>query len=170
MPIAPRDLQASLLAYFGAEKAESAVFVALGGAALVASALLVRGGGPYRAMAFPLVAIAFIQLGVGGAVWLRTDRQVAALGAQLEAAPAAFRAEETARMEKVMASFRLYKAIEIALLAAGIGLCLAFPRREAIYAAGIGLIVQPAAMLVADLIAEARGRSWLEAVSRLPAG
>jgi hypothetical protein len=81
-------------------------------------------------MAWPLAAVAAIQLAVGGTVLLRTDRQVAALEARLAADPAGFRDLEAARMERVMAGFRLYKTVEIALLAAGIALCLAFPRRE----------------------------------------
>ena len=50
-------------------------------------------------------------------------------------------------MERVMAGFRLYKAVEIALLGTGIALPLAFPRREGPYAAGIGLLVQAGLML-----------------------
>jgi hypothetical protein len=118
-------------------------------------------------MAWPLAAIAAIQLAVGGTVLLRTDRQVAALEARLAADPVGFRAEEGARMERVMGGFRLYKAVEIALLAAGIGLALAFPRREGPYAAGIGLLVQAALMLVLDLFAEKRGRNYLDAIARL---
>ncbi len=165
--MAERAMLAELVRYFAAEKQESLLFVAAGLAALVAAALLLRGSGPYRAMAWPLAAVAAIQLAVGGTVLLRTDRQVAGLEARLAANPAGFRDLEAARMERVMAGFRLYKAVEIALLAAGIALCLAFPRREGWYAAGIGLLVQAALMLVLDLFAEKRGRDYLDAVARL---
>lgn len=160
-------MQGQLVRYFAAEKQESLLFLAAGLVALLAAALLLRGGGPYRAMAWPLAAIAVIQVAVGGAVLLRTDRQVGALEARLVADPAGFRSEESARMERVMAGFRLYKAVEIALLAAGIGLALAFPRREGWYAAGIGLLLQAALMLVLDLFAEKRGRDYLDAIGRL---
>jgi len=60
-----------------------------------------------------------------------------------------------------------YQAVEIALLAAGIGLCPAFPRRQGWYAAGIGLLVQAALMLVLDLFAGKRGRDYLDAIARL---
>jgi hypothetical protein len=160
-------MQAQLVRYFAAEKQESVLFLAAGLVALLAAALLLRGGGPYRAMAWPLAAIAAIQLAVGGAVFLRTDRQAAALEARLVADPAGFRSEESARMERVMAGFRLYKAVEIALLAAGIGLSLAFPRHEGWYAAGIGLLLQAALMLILDLFAEKRGRDYLDAIGRL---
>jgi hypothetical protein len=162
-----RAMQGALVRYFAAEKQESLLFVAAGAVALLAAALLLRGGGPYRAMAWPLLAVAVIQLAVGGSVFLRTESQVATLEARLAADPTGFRTEETQRMRRVMAGFRLYKAVEIALLAAGIALALAFPRREGPYAAGIGLVVQAALMLVLDLFAEKRGRDYLEAVARL---
>ncbi len=88
--------------------------MAAGLAALVAAALLLRGSGPYRAMAWPLAAVAAIQLAVGGTVLPRTDRQVAALGARLAADPAGSRDVEAARMERVMGGFRLYKALAAA--------------------------------------------------------
>ena len=160
-------MQGALVRYFAAEKQESVLFVAAGAVALLAAALLLRGGGPYRAMAWPLAAVAVIQLVVGGSVFLRTDRQVAALEARLSTDPAGFRAEETARMDRVMAGFRLYKALEIALMATGVALALAFPRRDGPYAVGIGLLSQAALMLVLDLFAEKRGRDYLDAVARL---
>ena len=160
-------MRESMIGYFQAEKQEAAIFVAVGAVALAVALLLLRGGGPWRAMAWPLGAVALIQLAVGGAVHLRTDGQVAALEARLATDPAAFRAEEAARMEKVMAGFRTYKAVEVALLAAGIALALLFPGRQALLAAGVGLIIQPAFMLVLDLFAEHRGRAYLAALARL---
>jgi len=156
-----------MLEYFRAEKHEALVFLAAGLAALAASALLVRGGGPWKAMAWPLGAVAILQIGVGSGVYLRTGGQVAALVARLEADPAAYRAEEGARMAKVMAGFRRYKAAEVALLAVGIALTCAFPRRDAWYAVGVGLVAQPAFMLLLDLFAERRARLYLDAILAL---
>jgi hypothetical protein len=170
MAIPIREMHAVLLRYFAAEKQESLLFVAAGVAALAISAFLLRGGGPYRGMILPLAAVALIQLGVGGSVYLRTDRQVAGLSAQLERVPAVYRSEETARMEKVLSGFRLYKTVEIALLAAGIGLALLFPRRDLPYSAGIGLVSQASLMLVLDLFAERRAREYLDALAGLAGG
>lgn len=170
MTLSTREMHALLIRYFAAEKQEGLLFVAVGVAALVVSAFLLRGGGPYRGMALPLAAVALIQLGVGGGVWLRTDRQVADLSARLDRESAAYRVAETARMEKVMSGFRLYKAVEIALLAAGIGLALLFPSRDVLYSAGIGLVAQAALMLVLDLFAERRAREYLDALARLAGG
>jgi hypothetical protein len=160
-------MREAMLEYFQAEKQEALLFLAAGLVALVASALLLRGAGPWRAMAWPLGAVALIQVAVGGGVFLRTDGQAAALVQVLERDPASYRAQESARMERVMSSFRAYKALEVLLLAAGVALTLLFPHRQALLAAGIGLILQPAFMLVLDLFAEHRGRAYLEALSRL---
>lgn len=69
-------------------------------------------------------------------------------------------------MRKVMASFRVYKAIEIAVLAAGL-LLLVFPRDSPAWlAVGAACAAQGALMLVLDLFAEARGRRYVTALTR----
>ena len=92
-----------------------------------------------------------------------------ALMAQLASAPGAYQAAEVARMEVVMRSFALYKIIELALFAVGVGLTYAFRNRETLYAVGIGLVLQSSLMLVADLFAEKRGDEYLEQVRGLSA-
>jgi hypothetical protein len=161
------SMQAQLLEYFAEEKAESLLFVIAGVLALGASVWLWRTGSSYRAMAFPLVAVALIHLVVGGSVYLRTDGQVAALSTQLAQAPAAFQAAELTRMGVVMRNFALYKVIELVLLAAGVAMTYAFRHREALYAVGIGLVIQAGVTLVADLFAEKRGDTYLAAVRAL---
>jgi hypothetical protein len=161
-------LQDQMVRYFTEEKVESAVFVLVGVAAIAVSVWLWRTGSSYRGMAYPLVAVALIQLVVGGTVFLRTDGQVAALTAQLASSPAAYQVAEVARMEGVMRSFALYKVIELALFAAGVALTYLFRQKEVLYAVGVGLVVQSSLMLVADLFAERRGDIYLEQVRALP--
>lgn len=163
-------MQAAMVAYFSAEKQESLLFVLVGVAAIAASAFLLARRHRLRAMAYPLIAVALIQIAVGGSVYLRTDAQVATLQAQLVLAPAAYRAEELARMDKVSAGFRLYKGIEIALIAAGaVMIAAGVRRRQALVAAGIGLVLQASIMLVLDLFAERRAEQYIEAIRQLPA-
>jgi hypothetical protein len=157
----------SMLQYFQAEKQEALVFLAVGAVTLVSAVMLLKGGGAWRTMAWPLGAVALIQVSVGGAVFFRTDGQVAALERTLEADPPAFRSAESARMAGVMSSFRDYEVIEVVLIAVGIGLTAVFPQRQALYAVGVGLVAQAAFMLVLDLFAAQRGRAYLDALSRL---
>jgi hypothetical protein len=155
-----------LALYFQAEKQESAVFVVMGLASVIAAIWTWRRRPRYRAIAYPLVAIALIQLAVGGSVFARTDAQSAALVERRRLAPGLFRAEEGVRMARVMANFQVYKTIEIAILGAGVGLVIAFRKRPALAAMGVGCLIQGGSMLVFDLFAEARGRTYVEAVLR----
>ena len=148
----------AMLRYFAAEKAESTVFILAGIAAAVASYFVWPG--PYRGAAYPLAAVGLIQLAVGGAVFLRTDAQVRALSDQLLRDAARYRERELARMRKVMANFRLYRAAEIALLAAALVALLVPGRSQFVRSAAVGLAIQSALLLVLDLFAERRGRDY----------
>ncbi len=160
------EMQDAMARYFAAEKSESAFFIAAGLLAFGASALYFWHDTVYRGIVFPLVGVGLIQLVVGGTVFFRTDSQVKSLSARLETAPAEFRNEELARMETVNQNFRIYKIIEIALLAAGIALAL-WKRNDLLYSAGIGLILQAGLMLVFDLFAERRAEIYVQAIERL---
>ncbi|HSP06923.1 MAG TPA: hypothetical protein VLR94_07080 [Acidobacteriota bacterium] len=148
----------AIQSYFQAEKSESLLFLGVGIIALGAGIFfLLRGGAFQKGMACPLIAIALIQIVVGGAVYFRTDRQVAGLLAQYQSSAAEYKEQELPRMEKVNRSFDLYKIIEIVLLLAGIALALYFRGRSAGWTgAGLGLSLQAALMLTLDLFAEAR--------------
>jgi hypothetical protein len=162
-------MQEQMVRYFSEEKSESWLFILVGLVAIAVSVWLLRTGSSYRGMAYPLIAVALIQLVVGGTVAFRTDAQVAELTAQLASAPAAFQGAEVPRMETVMRNFQLYKAIEVALLLAGVALTLFFRRKELVYGIGVGLVIQASLMLVLDLFAEKRGDEYLAAVRTLPA-
>lgn len=153
--------------YFAAERAESAVFLACAVAAVAASAALAALRSPYRAMAWPLLGVGLVQLVVGAAIFLRTPGQRTRLGQQLRTAPAAYRAEETARMQRVQRRFVLYKRIEIGLLALGLALASVDSYGRTLYAVGLGLILEAGLMLALDLRAERRGHRYLQAMRSL---
>lgn len=157
----------AMVRYFAAEKHESLLFMVIGVAAIIASVVLFMTASSYRGMSYPLVLIALIQLGVGGSVYFRTDTQVAELSAQMSAEPAAYKAAELARMDKVSKSFEIYKVIEIVLLAAGIVMAYALRRSEVFYGVAVGLIMQASVMLVLDLFAERRADTYVVAVTAL---
>ena len=161
------EFQARLLAYFSGEKRESLLFLLAGPGAMAGAAALWRGGGPWRGMIAPLALVGAIQIAVGGSVFLRTDRQVSDLSARLPEDARGLRADETARMAAVMRSFKVYKAVEVAILAAGVLLALIFPYGSALHAAGAGCLLQGGLTLVLDLLAEGRGHDYVAALSRL---
>jgi hypothetical protein len=167
MPMPDVAFLSSLHGYFSAEKRESWLFTIFGVAALVAAAALFRGHGPYRGMLYPLALVGLIQVGVGSAVLVRTDRQVQALVAQHARDPATMAQAERTRMTTVMGNFQIYKVIEIVVLVAGVALVYAFAYGRAAHAAGIGCIAQGSLMLVLDLFAEGRGHAYLAALAPL---
>lgn len=150
--------------YFTAEKQEAMLFMAVGIAALVVSFYLFKADSTYKGMMYPLVIVAVIQLVVGSTVYFRTDRQVAALESLLKDDPAAYKAEELQRMETVMKNFRVYKSIEIILLAIGIVLTFALRKNNLWNSVGIGLIIQSSLMLILDLFAEKRAHDYVKFV------
>jgi hypothetical protein len=144
--------------YFAAEKAEGLFFMCVGVATLGAGLAFWFRRAFLRGVACPLVAIALIQLLVGGTVYGRTDGQVTALEHQLQTEPRQYRAEELQRMDIVNRNFDRYRNIEMGLLASGIALLAAawWRRRPTLSGVGLGLALQSALMLVLDFFAEAR--------------
>lgn len=153
--------------YFGAEKNESLLFIAVGVVACGVAIWLWSQGHRLKTMAFPLVAVALIQVVVGGSVYFRTDSQVAQLQQKLSASPAELKTIETARMEQVMQRFVNYKRIEIALILLGICLMIFLRRSDIAVGIGSGLMIQAAFMLCLDLFAETRGEDYLKALAQL---
>jgi small-conductance mechanosensitive channel len=154
----------SMIGYFTAEKQESLLFIAVGLIAVAVGLWLWMNGHRLRSMAFPLIAIAAIQIVVGSSVYLRTDAQVATLSAQLETAADAARAAEDVRMAKVMKNFGLYKIIEIALLTIGVLLVLFLRQSDLAVGIGAGLILQSSFMLALDMFAELRAEEYIAAL------
>jgi hypothetical protein len=155
-----------ILGYFTAEKQESLLFILVGLIAVGVGIWLWLNGHRLRSMAFPLVAVAAIQILVGTSVYLRTDRQVAALVAQRDAVPVEMKVQEEARMAVVMKNFGLYKIIEIALLGIGIALVLFMRPSDLAVGIGAGLIIQSAFMLTLDMFAEFRAETYIAALGQ----
>jgi hypothetical protein len=87
------------------------------------------------------------------------------LTTQLQANPAAFKAEETTRMQTVMKNFSVYKTVEMLLLFHGVGLVALWQRHDLAAGVGIGLVLQAAFTLTLDIFAEARGQTtWPSSV------
>lgn len=152
--------------YFTGEKQESLLFIAVGILSIAVAAWLFIQSHRLNSMALPLVAVALIQLIVGGSVYFRTGNQLSMLAKQSVEAPNQFKAEELKRMEVVMKNFTLYKWIEISLIFVGVGLILVFKNSDLAVGIGAGLVLQSAFMLCLDMFAEARGQDYLEILNK----
>ncbi len=163
----PSVAEAALVRYLSAQRGRSVVFLGCAAAAVAASAALVMLRSPFRAMAAPLLAVGLVQLAGGGTIFLRAPGQRARLVRQLRASPAAYGADETARMVRVQRRFMLYKRIDVGLLAAGLAFASVDAYGPTLYAIGLGLILEAGLMLALDLRAERRAERYLEMVKRL---
>lgn len=162
MKVSPFTMEEELLRYFDGERTGSVLYLVVAAVAILVSVHLLANESDYRFVAAPLLVVAALQLVAGGAVFLRTPKQVTRLAVELDDQPEAFRAAELPRMERVQRNFRIFKVVEIVLILAGILLTYLYRGNIALYSVGIGLIAQGAAMLVFDLLAERRADLYVE--------
>lgn len=157
-------------AYFAGEKSEAALILLAGVAALVAAVWLwfwVRE--PFaRGLAASLLLTAALGLGVGGAVYVRTDSQLRQLVELQRAQPARFAAEEGPRIRQVVRSFGLYRIA----YAAAIVLALVFVfviGKPLFHGLAVGLLVLAALGLTIDFYAERRAVGYAASLESLSA-
>ncbi len=149
--------------YFSAEKNESLLFVAIGIIAIALSIyFFISIKKPfYNGMAYPLIAIALIQLTVGASVYIRSPKDIVRVEQIISTDKSKIQAEEIPRMEAVIKNFLLYRYIEIALITAGLILMFSFSNNDLLKGIGIGLFIQSAIMLSLDFFAERRGYEYI---------
>ena len=155
--------------YFNAERAESLVFIAIGIIASVAGIyfFFFLKKPFYTGMAWPLIIIAVIQLFVGGAVFIRSPKDIARVEIMFSTNHQALTTEEIPRMETVMKNFVVYRWVEIALAAVGVILILTQMFGSMGKGIGTGLLIQSLLMLAADYFAMKRGQLYLDWLQEL---
>lgn len=155
--------------YFTAEKNESLIFMAFGVLTIGFSvyALLKWGDTFYKGFAAPAILIGIIQVVVGGTVYFRTDKQMGDLETHYLRDQGNFGKTELARMDVVMKNFALYKKIEVAFVVIGLLLIFLLPAREFWLGVGVGMLLQGALMLTADVFAERRGMAYINQVRQV---
>lgn len=153
--------------YFSAEKSESLIFMTIGVLAIAFSTYaIVKWGEPfYKGFAIPAILIGLIQIVVGGTVYFRSDKQTQELDMLYSKSKTDFVTTETDRMNKVMSNFSIYKKIEIAFVITGLLLIILAPSKEFWLGIGVGMLLQGALMLTADVFAERRGEIYRLAIS-----
>ena len=150
-----------MLAYFAAEKQGAMLLLVVGAISVCAATSLFFSRGPYMGAAVPFVALGLLAVGIGAAVWARTDHQVAWLTDKVKESPAAAAHLEVPRMQRVRRSFLTAQMFELVLIAAGTLMTLRYASGTFRFAFGAGLVAQGAFLLVFDLIAAARANRYL---------
>jgi hypothetical protein len=116
----------------------------------------------YNGIAYPLIAIALIQITVGGSVYLRSSKDIARVNQMIQIDKTRIQTEEIPRMKIVMNNFVFYRWIEIVLVLIGLALLFSFKSATMWKGVGLGLVIQSALMLLLDFFAESRGREYLD--------
>jgi hypothetical protein len=163
-------MSAAMDRYFRGELREAASFLGVGiGTAFIGSALATRRDDFGIGAASAILPISAIEIGAGLVLLVRTEGQLAGLQALHAKDPAAYRAEELPRMERVNFWFDVYKGIEIGFIALGTASIVfgAVDDRDGFVGAGIGLASQASAMLTFDLIAEQRADDYTAKIDAL---
>jgi hypothetical protein len=158
-----------IAAYFAAERAESLLFIVVGILAIgVALYLAVARRTSFaKGIAVPLIAIAAIQLVVGGTVFVRSPHDTVRVQQALQSDRARIAADEIPRMAQVIDNFVAYRWIELALLVLGVTLLIAMRHHAFARGAGLGLALQSAFMLALDALAEQRAHGYMGLLTTL---
>lgn len=171
-PVASPDaaMSAAMDRYFRGELREAASFLGVGvGTAFIGSALATRRDDFGIGAASAILPISAIQIGAGLVLIVRTEGQLADLQALHAKDPAAYRAQELPRMERVNFWFDVYKGIEIGFIGLGAASIVfgAVDDRPGFVGSGVGLASQASAMLTFDLIAEQRADDYTTRIEAL---
>src|SRR5690606_27439083 len=147
------------------------LFLILGAAAvLIAIVFFVFLRSPiYKGAGWPLIILGAIQMGVGYAVYSRSDKQRIDTVYGYDMNPGKLKAEEFPRMEKAIKGIMVFLAVEFVLLAAGILLIWAnrlfFINEQkggSAFWVGMGIvfIIQSLALSGIDYLAYKRGKEY----------
>jgi hypothetical protein len=152
--------------YFSAERQAGVVAVLLGALSLAAALYLWSARSPFGAATWPLILIGAVELGLGGALIVRTPAQVRRLDAAFASSPQAAAGEESRRMARVNRAFRVIMAGELALITLGASLTFFLRMRNEMWSGiGMGLLLQASVLLVFDVIAERRAHAYSQWLS-----
>jgi hypothetical protein len=116
----------------------------------------------FTGMAYPLIAVALIQIVVGSSIYLRSPKDIVRVNEIAQTHSTKIQSEEIPRMHVVMKNFTIYHWVEIILLLAGIIMLLFFSPFTILKGVALGVAIQASNMLLLDFFAESRAKSYLE--------
>jgi hypothetical protein len=159
-------MQDQVLAYFAGERQAGMLAALIGALALTAAVVLFQPRWELRSLAVTLGLLGLLELTVGIGLVVRTGPQVSQLLGQLGADTVAFYAGESERMARVQRNFLVLEYAWTAMLAAATIVALTQRGRPALWGVALGLLLHASFFLVFDLIAERRGATYLDALTR----
>ena len=155
--------------YFTEEKIESLFFIIIGIISVCLALIFwfIIKYSFYNGLAFPFMLVGLMQIIVGTTVYIRSPKDIIKVEQFIRHEPQKIQTEELPRMEVVMKSFTFYKWIEIILMLTGIILYILFFNSSQTFwkGLGLGLLIQASLMLTLDIVAEKRGRIYIQSLT-----
>jgi len=149
--------------YFNGESFQCQVGIGVALVCMLMAAAFIWTGKPIlKGMAYPFILIPLGLLIICTTIVMRTPKDLQRVTTFYQSAPEKLKTEELPRMEKVMAGFKTLKRIEIVVGGIGLLLFLLLWNKPFWSGVGLGLFGQGIIMLCFDIIAEARGKIYLE--------
>ncbi len=169
-PLSLPELQHEMHQYLHKEMRGGFVLMAMGAPAVaLGGGLLAQDRALWRGFAYPVLIIGALEFAGGLLFSARTPRQVRQLERGFAEDPQATRATELRRMRRINLQFTLIEAIEVTLLAGGVGLAAVGggTRNETLTGVGLGLALESAGLLVFDVFAGQRANQYHHSLERL---
>jgi hypothetical protein len=150
--------------YFNAERAESLLFIAVAAIALAAAigCRFVLQQPFFTGMAISLSVVALLQGVVGVTIYQRSPQDMARVQQMLRSAPQRLQTEEVPRMRVVLHKFKIYLAVELALLLLSLAVLAFATPGSLVRGVALGLALQAGFTAVLDLVAMRRGDVYLD--------
>lgn len=126
----------------------------------------------YKGMAWPLLIVAFVQVGVGVFIYWRSPRDIKRVETYFHTQPDKLITDELPRIKKVFKDFVFYVRIQVTLCVVGVFMIIfTHSTSDLLMGIGVGLLVQGGIMLMFDYLAERRAgeycRSLEQAIEQL---
>lgn len=157
--------------YFIQEKIESLIFAIIGLVAISVSFIFwfIIKYSFYKGMAYPIFIIGFIQILVGGVVYMRSPQDIIRVEQILKFEPIKMKTEEIPRINKVIKNFEIYKWIEICFIFFGLILFIFCKKTNLSFwkGIGLGLLIQAMLMLALDIVAEKRAKIYCNIIQKI---
>ena len=150
--------------YFLAERMEAFAFIGIGLLAILFAMWLLLSVRVhfYNGMAYSLMVIALIQVGMGTAVAVGTSHNIVRVDTYVAGAEKdKIKDEEITRMEDTMKRYVIFRYIEFTLLVFGIVLFLVNREPSLWKGIGFGLGIQSLVMLALGVLSTLRGHDYL---------
>lgn len=150
--------------YFNGEKWESYLFLLMGIITISLSIYLVfvLKTSFWKGVAIPFLLVGLLELVVGYTIVTRSPKDILRVENFIKNEPQKVQTEEIPRMEKVMQNFKVFRWVEIILIAVGILLMYSTIQDTFWRGLGLGLFIQAGIVLGLDFFAERRGHTYLE--------